>query len=294
MEQVVAGQLRDRSVDLEHVQHIVGFILHGCSDGERCPDRGQATVAEVADPPQRDFVNALPSPLLLGPTCWELLTMSQDKPNVFVYTIKYDLGFAPNPFHGVCSLATCKPSIRKAAEVGDIVLGKGKAPNGDRAVFVMEVDEIVTYDEYWHHPEFECKKPRCNGNPTYACGDNIYHRASDGSWVQACSYHDCDDVEHDTGQTDRVLLSQNFTYFGAEGPNLPELHDATLKQGIRNMWYRFTDRDRRELESWIGSLNGQGRMGMPADFREQGVHNGCGSNGSRCGHSGSRRRRPKC
>lgn len=30
----------------------------------------------------------------------------------FCYVIPYDTGFAPNPFHGLCTLATCKPQIR--------------------------------------------------------------------------------------------------------------------------------------------------------------------------------------
>ncbi len=204
--------------------------------------------------------------------------MPQDKPSIFVYNVWYDTGFAPNPFHGVCTLATCKPKLRKLAECGDFVIGK--APNVTRAVYVMEVNEIMTFDEYWHDPDFECKRPRCDGDPMYACGDNIYHRAADGSWVQACSFHDCSKIADDTEKTDHVLVSRDFTYFGAEGPNVPELHDKPLK-----VCGDFTDRDRRELEAWIGSLNGQGRMGMSSDWRKQGAHNRCGSVGSGCGCS---------
>lgn len=149
----------------------------------------------------------------------------------------------------------------------------------------MAVDEIMTFDEYWRDPDFECKKPRCDGGPTYACGDNIYHQAPDGSWVQACSYHNGNHIEHDTGRTDRVLLSRNFAYFGADGPNLPELHDTTLNKPTRNTQYRFTDRDRRELEAWFGSLKGQGLTSMLSDWRKQGMYNGCGSVGPACARS---------
>jgi hypothetical protein len=38
-----------------------------------------------------------------------------------------DYGFAPNPFFGVCTLATCKPKIRKAAAIGDWVVGTGSS-----------------------------------------------------------------------------------------------------------------------------------------------------------------------
>ncbi|WP_171031592.1 hypothetical protein [Eubacterium sp. BSD2780061688b_171218_H5] len=32
---------------------------------------------------------------------------------VYEYVMKCDTGFAPNPFYGTCTLACCKPRIRK-------------------------------------------------------------------------------------------------------------------------------------------------------------------------------------
>ena len=37
------------------------------------------------------------------------------------YVVRYDSGFAPNPFYGYCTLATCKPNIRRSADIGDWV-----------------------------------------------------------------------------------------------------------------------------------------------------------------------------
>ncbi|MFH1865797.1 MAG: hypothetical protein ABIK85_07930, partial [Candidatus Eisenbacteria bacterium] len=37
---------------------------------------------------------------------------------LFSYIVARDYGFAPNPFCGVCTLATCKPKIRESASVG--------------------------------------------------------------------------------------------------------------------------------------------------------------------------------
>lgn len=53
-------------------------------------------------------------------------------PRLFSYTIPIDDGSAPNPFRGMCSLAICKPGIRRTAEEGDWVAGLGskKAPSG--------------------------------------------------------------------------------------------------------------------------------------------------------------------
>jgi hypothetical protein len=47
--------------------------------------------------------------------------------NVYVYVVDRDFGFAPNPFYGVLTLATCKPRIRSVASMGDWVIGVGGA-----------------------------------------------------------------------------------------------------------------------------------------------------------------------
>jgi len=41
------------------------------------------------------------------------------------YKMTHDSGFAPNPFHGYRTLATCKPGIRRSGNrrVGDLVAG---------------------------------------------------------------------------------------------------------------------------------------------------------------------------
>jgi len=72
---------------------------------------------------------------------------------LFTYTIPYDDGAAPNPFHGMCTLAICKPSIRRVAKVGDWVAGLGSknAPSGDlsgRLVYAMKVEEVIPLSEY--------------------------------------------------------------------------------------------------------------------------------------------------
>ena len=200
--------------------------------------------------------------------------MAPTTPSIFMYTVRYDDGFAPNPFHGVCSLATCKPDIRKAARLGDIVIGKAAAPDGKRTVFVMEVGEILKYDDYWCDPRYQRKKPQINGSLMMACGDNIYHRLiPDGKWIQAHSYHskrdgteEPDHIQHDTGRTERVLLSRQFKYFGMNGPDLPNLHGIPVAEPIRNMRRNFSDRDHQMLMQWLRTLGGRGQMYEPSDW----------------------------
>jgi len=42
---------------------------------------------------------------------------------LYSYIMTSDSGFAPNPFHDICTLATCKPETRRLAKKGDWILG---------------------------------------------------------------------------------------------------------------------------------------------------------------------------
>ena len=112
--------------------------------------------------------------------------------SVFVYVVARDFGFAPNPFHGFCTLACCKPKIRSAAEVGDWVFGMagGDLSAPGNCIFGMRVTETLSFDQYWLDPRFEVKKPLRNGSRVMMLGDNIYHRREVGKdWLQEDSHH---------------------------------------------------------------------------------------------------------
>lgn len=158
---------------------------------------------------------------------------------VFVYVVDRDFGFAPNPFHGVCTLATCKPRIRKSAVVGDWVIGMGGARLNSvgKCIFAMNVTEKLTFDEYWNDARFLDKRPIPNGSFKMLVGDNIYHQAL-GGWLQADSHHSNPDgtpnplnMVPDTS-ADAVLISNRFRYFGEAAPTVPRSLLTTL--GYRN------------------------------------------------------------
>lgn len=69
--------------------------------------------------------------------------------NCFRYKIEHDFGFAPNPFHGTLSLATCKGDIRKNKnlQLGDWIVGLGSKSMGNlhHIVFAMKVEEKLTF-----------------------------------------------------------------------------------------------------------------------------------------------------
>lgn len=166
---------------------------------------------------------------------------------VFIYVIDRDLGFAPNPFHGVCTLATCKPRIRKSAIIGDWIIGVGgkRLQATGKCVFAMQVTNKVTFNEYWESEEFKDKKPVRNGSKKMMLGDNIYFQNQDSSWSQAHSHHSMEDgsinyhnLERDTTSSN-VLISKHFYYFGSAAPFLPVeiLTELGYKNGVGHRVY---------------------------------------------------------
>lgn len=62
-------------------------------------------------------------------------------PKLYSYVVTHDTGFAPCPYGRYCTLAYCKPRIRKAAEEGDWVVGTGSASKrmAKKIIYAMKV-----------------------------------------------------------------------------------------------------------------------------------------------------------
>jgi hypothetical protein len=196
------------------------------------------------------------------------------------YVVARDYGFAPNPFFGVCTLATCKPGIRKSAAIEDWVIGTGSKTlkRHKNIVYAMRVTGAMTFDEYWADPRFQRKKVNLRGSKKQAFGDNIYWREpNDGHWHQANSHHSFHDgspnpknIKADTG-SNRILISDDFVYWGGFGPEIPakflnngpKHEDVCAGRGHKN---RFSQKLVEELVSWIRSLNETGYCGEPLDW----------------------------
>ena len=197
---------------------------------------------------------------------------------LYSYVVARDYGFAPNPFYRFCTLATCKPIIRRVAKVGDWVVGTGSKLSGREGyiVFAMRVTECLTFDEYWSDPRFSDKRPRLSGSKKQAFGDNIYHRDPRSHvWNQVNSHHSHPDgcanqrnVENDT-KTNRVLVSNDFTYWGGAGPKLPShfrnhaIADLCAGRGHKST---FPDAIIREFIEWVRSQEKNGYLGDPLDW----------------------------
>lgn len=177
---------------------------------------------------------------------------------LFSYVVATDSGFAPNPFFGVCTLACCKPAIRRAiggrllrqsgrADIAELrkadpcyiraqniwVVGLAGSELRDRprrsVVYVMQVTDVLDFESYYR--EFPQKRPvrrlpATSADPAWH-GDAIYTGNDPATARQlAPSAHSKGDDEdegnkwHDLGGR-YVLVSDHFVYFGPDAPYLP-------------------------------------------------------------------------
>ena len=196
-------------------------------------------------------------------------------PKLYSYVVARDFGFAPNPFHGFCTLAACKPEIRRTAQVGDWIVGTGskKHKRDAHVVFAMRVTEKMTFNEYWRDLRFREKRPDLHVSIRNAFGDNIYHRNdATGKWIQANSHHsledgtpNCRNIDHDT-RVDRVLVSDDFVYWGGHGPDIPiSFRREVCKDGPGHKC-NFSEDLVAEYVAWLRSLDEAGCRNDPLEW----------------------------
>ena len=193
----------------------------------------------------------------------------------------HDYGFAPNPFWGVMTLATCKGSIRSSSnlEIGDLVIATGGRVLNKyigHLIFAMKVEKIITFDEYWNNPDFQCKKTVFNGSVLQMYGDNVYHTNPQTKEViqERCAHTVEGKNPKDTGQYRRdirgknVLISRNFYYFGANAPELPD-EFKHMASTVRNMECNHVDEETvKKFADWLQSNYKVGIHGDPINWKE--------------------------
>lgn len=190
----------------------------------------------------------------------------------FSYVVKRDYGFAPNPFYGILTLATCKQKIRKSANEGDYIIGNARAEDDNKLVFMAKVAETMTYDSYWDSDRFQMKKPVMNGSLKKLYGDNIYHHDDNGNWLQDDSHHSNDDgtineynLKRDTGTSDKVLICPEFFYFGKSMFKVPEEYAACIHFGIGYSCPSIEDAEK--LWDYLDTNYSRGKLDDPLLFK---------------------------
>jgi hypothetical protein len=148
---------------------------------------------------------------------------------LYSYIITHDSGFSPNPFWGFCTLACCKPSIRRTARMGDWIVGLSPKKDNYKIIYAMEITEKpITYRDYYSNKRFINKIPDMTKKEViYKTGDNIYKPVGD-DFIQLHSKHsnpdgteDIDNKNHDLKGI-YVLISDDFYYFGSGMIELPD------------------------------------------------------------------------
>ena len=195
---------------------------------------------------------------------------------LYSYVLREDAGLAPNPYHGFCTLACCKGPIRIRAEVGDWIIGTGSDSRGkwqgNHISYAMRVTEVLTFDEYWRDERFLAKRPNPDGDLTESCGDSIYQFDYEtGCWCREIAAYHCKsrELEEDTS-VDRVLISDDFIYWGGRGPLLPEFRGCTLIKSRPNYKVKFPGRVVEEFATWIRGLQAEAQRGVcgkPLDLK---------------------------
>ncbi len=184
---------------------------------------------------------------------------------LFSYIVTHDTGFSPNPFWGCCTLACCKPAIRRTAQVGDWVVGLSPKAAGNRVIFAMKVDEILDFASYFNDKRFAKKKPDYSrSGVVWKAGDNIYKPLSNGQFHQLQSMHsngkeeNLETKKHDLGGKN-VLAGKTFYYFGTSGPELPAyLEELKVGRGHKNRFSQNTiERFLNFISAYPPGINGR-------------------------------------
>lgn len=148
------------------------------------------------------------------------------------YVVRYDGGFAPNPFAGFLTLATCKPQIRKHSSVGDLIVGTGSVESvgSDRLVFAAKITAVVPIQDYGSLSEYADKRPKLKGENWRRYGDN-YYTFENGHWHQKTNlHHKIDQMPKDLSGLN-VLVCDEFWYFGCKAKKLPKRFLGVVKSG---------------------------------------------------------------
>ena len=192
---------------------------------------------------------------------------------LYSYIVRRDYGFAPNPFFGVCTLATCKPVVRRVGHLDDWIIGTGAKSNNEngKLVYAMRICETLTYNCYWKKLEYRDKQPNLYSSIKRAYGDNIYHQNEAGDWEQEDSHHSYENgivneknLRRDT-KTDRVLISKYFVYFGGDGPEIPVYLNNIIpkNRGHKKIECECT---LKLFLKWIQGLDRCGCCGKPTNW----------------------------
>lgn len=140
----------------------------------------------------------------------------------------------------------------------------------------MQVTETMTFDEYGADPRFESKSPIATVVGSKVAGTistSEPHQRPSGSneipFTRPDGSLNPDHVTRDTG-VNRVLISNDFVYFGGEGPEFPEELKDQQGRSLCKTGIGLTTFDDPKLianlEQWVRSFGLNGYQGAPFEW----------------------------
>jgi hypothetical protein len=198
---------------------------------------------------------------------------------LYSYVVRCDNGAAPNPFWNYCTLAICKPKIRRSAQKGDWIIGTGSKENvgTQKLIYAMKVDEVLTFEDYFKDRRFEDKIP-VGKEDIRSKGDNIYYKNENGEYEQKSpsvhSFEDLDKreeaIERDTKNGKYVLISGpgHFYYFGRKAKPIPKKYSWIIKKGPGHK-SKFSEDKINVFLKWIQKNCKSGLHGYPCRYVER-------------------------
>lgn len=194
----------------------------------------------------------------------QLRPQSLNKPRMLVYVLASDTNLAPNTTGKICTLSCCKPVVRKVAEKGDWVVGMSTNKHGkEKLVYAMQVEQKMTFDDYYRSPDYNMKKPDRDPN-----ADNFYYFDSNNQLVQVPNMRHMTKAHYDTDtSSDNVLIAKKYWYFGENAPVIPrEFHQTRLVEGNRRGHRVIEDTALiTNLVKWLTDNYPCGTHGRPRD-----------------------------
>lgn len=194
-----------------------------------------------------------------------------NEPAFYRYILAYDDGWAPCIDSGLVTLATCKPKIRKGAEVGDWVAGfyPGSQNRGVVAWVGRVASKLVIGD---YEKTYRGRR------------DAVYRQKLDGTFERLNpGYHNNEnEIRKDLSAPVLVFDKSATWYFGDAPHELPFDLLALAGQGQGHRVRLRLPGDVRRLQQWLLSSGPAGIYGKP---RMQAKLDSCGG----CVPKGARR-----
>ncbi len=188
---------------------------------------------------------------------------------LYSYVITHDYGFAPNPFGGKLTLATCKPKIRRNAKSGDHwIMGTGSknSVGTNKLIFAGKISSVISLEEYGSSDLYKIKIPNKNGESWQKRGDNIYYKDENNCWLQRINpFHNQEHFDTDIAG-ENVIICEVFWYFGELAPIIPKEFISLIKVGTGHK-NNVKNSVKLEFIEWLQNFP-KGIQGQPSSLKK--------------------------